>query len=201
VPGTYDFSQDDFDQRMREITMLVENTDYTQALNELSQLEKQLKDSQHSEMRLWAHVWDHQRYVLYEAGKKEESYAVCLRILTEIGKITLWDYLEEFNPIRGALRSAHNSLAYRCYETATDLNGVREGLDHIKITMKTVAPIEDKSVLNPYYETHARLLHKAMSFDPAYQKDFDKVMTKITKSKLKDVDVLSEEFIEKFLTK
>jgi predicted DNA-binding WGR domain protein/tetratricopeptide (TPR) repeat protein len=201
VPGAYDFSQDDFDQRMREVTMLVENKDYAQALDILAQAEQQLKDSQYSEMRLWAYVWDHQRYALYEAGKKEESFTVCHHILAEVGKITLWDYLEEHNSIRGALRSAHNSLAYHCYETATDLKGVKEGLEHIKITMKTVSPIEDKTVLNPYYETHARLLHKAMGFDAAYQKDFDKVMTKITKSKLKDAEVLSAEFIEKFLSK
>jgi predicted DNA-binding WGR domain protein/tetratricopeptide (TPR) repeat protein len=201
VPGVYDFSKDEFDHRMREVGLLVENKDYTLALDILAQAEQQLKDSQHSEMRLWAYVWDHQRYALYEAGKKEESMAICRHIIAEVGKITLWDYLEEHNSIRGALRSAHNSLAYQCYETATDLNGVKEGLDHIKITMKTVAPIEDKTVLNPYYETQARLLHKAMSFDAAYQKDLDKVMTKITKSKLKDEGVLSDEFIEEFLSK
>jgi predicted DNA-binding WGR domain protein/tetratricopeptide (TPR) repeat protein len=200
VTGVYDFGKDEFDQRMREVTVLVQNKDYTQALDELTQAEQQLKDSQHSEMRLWAYVWDHQRYALYEAGRKEESFTVCRHIIAEIGKITLWDYLEEFNPIRGAQRSAHNSLAYHCYETATDLSGIQEGLNHIKITMKTIAPIEDKSVLNPYYETHARLLHKAASFDPSYQKDFEKVMTRITKLKLKNADVLSDEFIEKFLT-
>lgn len=139
----------------------------------------------------------YQRYALYEAGRKDESFALCRRIIDELNKVTLWDYLEEFNPIRTALRSAHNNLAYRCYKTATDLKGLQEAIKHIKTTMKTIAPIEDKSVLNLFYETQALILNKAMSFDPAYKKDLEKVVSKINKLKLKEDGLLSEEFIEK----
>jgi hypothetical protein len=133
---------------------------------------------------------------LYEAGKKEESLALCKKTIDTLSEITLWDYLEEFNPVRAALRAAHNNLAYRCYETATDLKRVEEGLKHIKMTMKTVAPIEDKRVLNQFYETQALLLHKAMGFDAAYEKDFEKVVAKIGKLKLREEGLLSNEFIQ-----
>lgn len=196
VGEVYEFSQPEFDKLMREITLLVLSKEYTQAIDMLAQAEKLLTDAQSSEIKLWAYIWDHQRYALYEAGKKEEALALCKKIVAELSKITLWDYLEEFNPVRGALRSAHNSLAYRCYETATELKGVEEGLKHIKVTMKTIAPIEDKNVLNYFYETQALLLHKAMGFDASYQKDFEKVVAKIDKLRLRQEGLLSDEFIQ-----
>lgn len=196
VGDVYEFSKSEFDKQMHEITLLVQNKEYEPAIEMLASAEKLLTDAQSSETRLWAYVWDHQRYVLYEAGKKEESLALCKKIIADLSKITLWDYLEEFNPIRAALRAAHNNVAYHCYETATDLKGVEEGLKHIKVTMKTVAPIEDKSVLNYFYETQALLLHKAMGFDAAYQKDFDKAVAKIDKLKLREAGLLSDEFIQ-----
>ncbi len=106
---------------MRQASLLVQNKDYKEAIELLSEAEKMLQDAQCSEMRLWAYVWDYQRYSLYEAGQKEASLARCEQTIATLNKITLWDYLEEFNPIRAALRSAHNSLAYRCYEVAEDL--------------------------------------------------------------------------------
>ncbi|HEY1201008.1 MAG TPA: hypothetical protein VGE79_08510, partial [Niastella sp.] len=124
VGEVYEFSKGEFDEEMRQVTLLVQNKEYTQAIDVLARAEKLLTDAQSTEMRLWAYVWDHQRYVLYEAGKKEESLALCKKTIAELSKITLWDYLEEFNPIRAALRAANNNLAYRCYETATDLKGV-----------------------------------------------------------------------------
>ena len=197
VPSVYEFSQAEFDERMKEATLLVQDKSYAAAIELLSLAEKQLGDAQCSEMRLWAYVWDYQRYTLYEAGRKEESLALCRSVITELEKLTLWDYLEEFNPIRAAIRSAHNSLAYYCYETATDLNTLLEGIKHIKTTMKTIAPIEDKEVLNPFYETQALLLHKATSFDAGYQKDLGKVIAKIKKLKLKENGILSDELIGK----
>ena len=197
VPGVYEFSQEEFDRQMKEVTLLVEDKNYVQAIEILGQTEKLLRDAQCPEMRLWAFVWDHQRYALYKAGRKEESLAVCRNTIAALSKITLWDYLEEFNPIRAALRAAHNNLAYHCYETATDLKGVEEGLKHIKITMKTVSPIEEKSVLNLFYETQALLLQKAMGFDPGYKTDLNKVVAKIDKLKLKETGSLSDEYIEK----
>lgn len=195
VPSVYEMSQEEFDGRMREATLLVQDKSYAEAIDILFLAEKQLRDAQCSEMRLWAYVWDHQRYALYEAGRKDESLALCRSIITELEKLTLWDYLEEFNPIRAAIRSAHNSLAYYCYETATDLNTLVEGIQHIKTTMKTIAPIEDKTVLNPFYETQALLLHKATSFDAGYQKDFEKVIAKIKKLKLQENGILSDELL------
>lgn len=199
VPHVFEFSQEEFDGHMHQATLLVQSKDYTEAIDLLTKAEKQLLDAQCSEMRLWAYVWDYQRYALYEAGSKEESLTLCRKTIATLSKITLWDYLEEFNPIRTALRSAHNSLAYRCYEAAEDLDMVEEGLKHIKTTMKTLAPIEEKDVLNPFYETHALLLHKAMSFDPAYEKDFQKVMDKIRKLKLGEKGVLSPEFSDRLM--
>ena len=196
VGDVYEFSQSAFDELMKEITLLVQSKEYTPAIDLLARTEKLLTDAQSSEIRLWAYVWDHQRYVWYEAGKKEESLALCKKIITDLSKITLWDYLEEFNPVRAALRAAHNNLAYHCYETATDLKGVEEGLKHIKVTMKTVAPIEDKSVLFQFYETQALLLHKAMGFDASYEKDFEKVVAKIGKLKLREAGILSDEILK-----
>ena len=197
VPGAYDFSKEDFDKQMREATLLIQDKRFTPAIDVVAAAEKQLADAQCSEMRLWAYVWDYKRYVLFEAGLKEESYACCRNTINELSKITLWPYLEEFNPIRAALRAAHNNLAYLCYETATDLKDIREGLNHIKITMKTVSPIEEKETLNLFYETHALLLHKAATFDAAYQKDLDKVVAKIKKLKLREAGVLTDELLSK----
>nr|WP_295874331.1 WGR domain-containing protein [uncultured Chitinophaga sp.] len=197
VGDVYEFSRDDFSHNMREAGLLIESNNYPLALELLTEAEKQLQDGQCTEMWLWAQVWDHQRYALYEAGQPEASLEVCRKMITELGKLSLWDYLEEYTPIRAALRNAHNSLAYRCYETAQDLQQVKEGLQHIKTTMKTVSPIEEKSVLYPFYETQALLWHKAMQFDPAYQKDFQKGMEKIDKMKLKEKGFLSEDFQEK----
>jgi len=199
VPDVFALSQEAFDDQMRQASLLVQSKDYTEAIELLSEAEKMLQDAQCSEMRLWAYVWDHQRYALYEAGRKEASLALCEQTIATLSKITLWDYLEEFNPIRAALRSAHNSLAYRCYDTAEDLKMVEEGLKHIKTIMKTVAPIEGKDVLHPFYETHALLLEKAMSFDAAYEKDLQKVMDKIRKLKLGEKGILSKEFSERLM--
>ncbi|NML41167.1 WGR domain-containing protein [Chitinophaga sp. G-6-1-13] len=197
VGDVYEFSRDDFSHNMREAGLLIESNNYPLALDLLAQAEKQLQDAQCTEMWLWAQVWDHQRYALYEAGQQEASLDVCRKTIAELGKLSLWDYLEEYTPIRAALRNAHNSLAYRCYETAQDLPQLKEGLQHIKTTMKTISPIEDKSALNPFYETQILLWHKAMQFDPAYQKDFQKGMEKIDKMKLEEKGFLSEDFMEK----
>ncbi|MVT08407.1 WGR domain-containing protein [Chitinophaga tropicalis] len=196
VPGVYEFSQEEFGNQMREATLLIQDKSYIQAIEILDQAEKRLKDAQCSETRLWAYVWDYQRYALYEAGRKDESLALCRNTIAELSKITLWDYLEEFNPIRAALRAAHNSLAYHYYETAADLKTVEEGLKHIKVTMKTVAPIERKDVLDLFYETYALLLHKATGFDAKYQKDLEKVVAKINKLKLREQGILTDEYIE-----
>ncbi|MBC9912747.1 WGR domain-containing protein [Chitinophaga varians] len=197
VGDVYDFSRDEFGHNMREAGLLIESNNYPLALALLAQAEKQLQDAQCTEMWLWAQVWDHQRYALYEAGQQEASLEVCRKIIAGLGSLSLWDYLEEYTPVRAALRNAHNSLAYRCYETAQDLSQVKEGLQHIKITMKTISPIEDKNALNPFYETQTLLWHKAMQFDAAYQKDFQKGMEKIDKMKLKEKGFLSEDFMEK----
>lgn len=197
VGDVYEFSRDDFSHNMREAGLLIDSNNYPLALDLLAQAEKQLQDAQCTEMWLWAQVWDHQRYALYEAGQPDASLEVCRKMIAELGKLSLWDYLEEYTPVRAALRNAHNSLAYRCYETAQDLQQVKEGLQHIKTTMKTISPIEEKSVLHPFYETQALLCHKAMQFDPAYQKDFQKVMEKIDKMKLQEKGFLSEDFMEK----
>ncbi|ACU61797.1 WGR domain-containing protein [Chitinophaga pinensis] len=194
VHEVYPFNKDLFDEQMKEASALVQNGSYEEALTLLEKQEKLLTDSNCSEMRWWAYVWDHQRYALYEAGQEEASYTICHRIIAELGKVALWDYLEEFNIIRAALRAANNNLAYRYYLTASDLAGVKEGLNHIKTTMKTIAPIEDKSVLNMFYETQALLLYKAMGFDPAYRKDLEKVVAKIEKLKQKEEIELSDEF-------
>ncbi|SFM86827.1 WGR domain-containing protein, predicted DNA-binding domain in MolR [Chitinophaga sp. YR627] len=194
VHEIYPFNKESFDEQMKETSALVQTGFYDEALALLEKLEKMLTESNCTEMRWWAYVWDHQRYALYEAGREEASYEVCHRIINELGKVTMWDYLEEFNILRATLRAANNNLAYRYYLTATDLAGVKEGLNHIKTTMKTIAPIEDKSVLNGFYETQALLLYKAMGFDPAYRKDLEKVVAKIEKLKQKEEIELSDEF-------
>lgn len=175
VPGVYEFNQASFDKQMVEASLLVQDKQYDAAISLLQQIENMLTAAQSKEMRLWAYVWDHQRYALYEAGEQEASFAVCRHTIEELSKVTLWEYLQEHNPIRAALRAAHNNLAYHCYEKGE----IVEGLKHIKICMKTIAAIEDKSVLHPFYETQALLMHKAGD-----EKGFEKVAAKIRKLKL-----------------
>ncbi len=192
VNELYEFSKEDFDAQMREASLLISSNNYTPALEHLSQVEKLLVNSQCSEMALWAQVWDHQRYALYEAGQQAASLELCRKMTMELGKIQLWDYLESFNPIRAALRNANNNLAYHYYQTASNLQEIKEGLLHIKATMKTIAPIEEKSVLYPFYETQLLLWHKATQFDPAFQKDLQKGIEKIDKLKLKEKGFISD---------
>ena len=183
VPGVYEFNQAAFDQQMMEASLLVQDKQYEAAIGILQQIESMLTAAQSNEMRLWAYVWDHQRYALYEAGQQEASYAVCRRMIEELSKVTLWEYLQEHNPIRAALRAAHNNLAYHCYEKGE----IAEGLQHIKICMKTIAAIEEKSVLHPFYETQALLMHKAGD-----EKGFEKVVAKMKKMKLSFGEELSK---------
>lgn len=191
VREAYEMSPQVINEQMRQVSMLISCKDYKGVSDILANLEQLLTAAGSTELRLWSYIWDYQRYVWYEAGRKEEALALCARTVERLSNVMLWDYLSEYNPIRHALRSAHNSLAYRCYETATDLKGVLEGLEHIKITMKTISPIEGKQVLNYFYETQALLYYKAMGFDAKYQQEFDKVITKINKLKLKEAGVLS----------
>lgn len=193
VPDVYEMNQGEFDEQMREAGILLEVKSYAAAVDVLARAEKMLADANCSEMRLWAYVWDYQRFVWYEAGRKEDSLALCARTVEQLGRVSLWPYLQEHNPIRHAIRSAHNSLAYHCYETATDLKGVLKGIDHIKVTMKTISPIEDKHVLDVFLETQALLYYKAKGFDSKYQKDFDRVVAKI--SKLKDKSMFTQEIL------
>lgn len=181
VPGVYEFNQATFDMQMTEASLLVQDKEYEAAIGLLQQIEQLLTDVQSEEMRLWAYVWDHQRYALYEAGQKEESLEICRRMIAELSKVTLWEYLEEHNPIRAALRNANNSLAYRCYE----VGDYKQGLKHSKASMKIISSIEEKSVLNPFYETQALLMHKAGD-----EKGFEKVVAKIKKLKLEVGDEL-----------
>lgn len=183
VPGVYEFSQLTFDKLMMEASLLVQDKQYDAAIEILQQVEEVLTAAQSDEMRLWAYVWDHQRYALYEAGQQDGSLAICRRMIEDLGKVTLWEYLEEHNIIRAALRAAHNSLAYRCYENGE----IAEGLKHSKACMKIISSIEDKSVLNPFYETQALLMHKAGD-----EKGFEKVVAKIKKQKLEVGDDLAQ---------
>lgn len=183
VPGVYAFSQATFDEQMMEASLLVQDKQYAAAISLLAQIEQLLTAAQSEEMRLWAYVWDHQRYALYEAGQKEASLAVCRHMIAALSKVTLWEYLEEHNPIRAALRNANNNLAYNCYENGN----IEQGLKHSKASMKTIAAIEDKSVLYPFYETQALLMHKAGD-----EKGFEKVVAKIKKLKI----AVSEELLK-----
>ena len=157
-----------------------------------------LVDAQCSDQSLWASVWDYQRYALYELGEKEAAIALCERSIETLSKITLWDYLAEFNPIRHALRAMHNLLAYQNYETAKELTELKKGLDHSNKSFSIISPIEDEEALNPFYETKALLLHRAKGFDQKYDKELERTLSKIKKLKLQEEGVLSEEFLKIF---
>ncbi len=57
--------------------------------------------------------------------------------------------------------------------------------------MKTIAPIEDKDVLEPFYETQALILQEAASYDEKYLARFEKILKKMEKLGL-DTAVLRE---------
>ncbi len=191
-------AEEDFNKQMHEATLLIQDKQFTAALNMWLPPPKSNLPMHSAARCVCGLMYGIISVTLCsKPDRKEESYACCQNIIDELSKIALWPYLEEFNPIRAALRAAHNNLAYRCYETATDLKGIKEGLNHIKTTMKTVAPIEEKETLNQFYETHALLLHKATFFDATYQKDLDKVVARIKKLKLREAGLLTDELLSK----
>ncbi len=74
VADVYEFSKETFEEQMHEATLLVQIKEYPQAIDILARAEKLLTDAQCTEISLWAYVWDHQRYALYEAGKRRNRW-------------------------------------------------------------------------------------------------------------------------------
>jgi CRISPR/Cas system-associated protein Cas10 (large subunit of type III CRISPR-Cas system) len=147
---------------------------------------------------MWATVWDCKRYALYLLDRYEEQIQVCKHAIEVLSKVSLFAYLESHNAIRSALRNMYNDMAIHILDTASTLDEVKVGLEYNKKSFTTISPIEDKKELLQFYETKAELLHKALQFDKSYEKQFDKSLADIKNKKLKEKDILSDEFIEKF---
>lgn len=187
-----------FESIMQEIAVHIENKDFESAIVPLEEAEQMLADANYSDKSMWAIVWDQQRYALYETGRREAAYALCEKAIADLSKVTLWDYLEEFNPIRHSLRAMHNMLGYRSYEQAAGLAALKDGLEHSRLSFSTISPIEDKASLYPFYETQALLLEKMSHFEKKYEKGLARILAKIKKLELKDKGFLSEAFITRF---
>ncbi len=188
----------EFEFTMNQVKIHIDNKDFEEALQQLEVAEKMLLNAQSSNQSLWAIVWDHQRYALYETGQKAAAYSLCEKSIATLSEVQLWDYLEEFNPIRHTLRVMHNMLAYRDYENAEYFSDIQKGLKHAKLVFSTISPIEDETNLYPFYETKALLLQKASTYDQKYNKELDRLLKKIKKLRLREDGFLSDTFEEVF---
>jgi len=188
----------EFESTMQEIRVHLENEDFESAIDPLEKAEQMLTEANYSDKSMWAIVWDQQRYALYETGRKEMAYSLCEKAIAELSKVTLWDYLEEFNPIRHSLRAMHNMLAYRIYEEAEGLDALKEGLEHSRLSFSTISPIEEQVSLYPFYETKALLLDRARKYEKKHEKNLERLLTKIKKLELGDKGFLSETFKTRF---
>lgn len=195
--SVWDFNRGEFDHLMEEIQQNMSVKNFENVEEPLKKAEEMLTKASCSDNMLWAYVWDFQRYFLYETGRKEECYQVCKNALPKLSAETLWPYLKEHTPIRHAIRAMNNSLANRAIEVAKNIDDIKQGLEHNKLSFTTFSPIEEEKVLYEFYETKALLLEKAMSFDSNYKNLFEEVMLKIKDLKLKEKDVLSKDFIER----
>ncbi|WP_281322796.1 hypothetical protein [Flavobacterium aestivum] len=193
----FDFNLEDFELKIQDINKYVTCGYPEEALQEIIEQEKKLKESQCSDMNYWAMLWDHKRFALYATDRKEDCYSFCRETIKTLQKVTTWPYVAFDNNIRHALRSMNNTLAYHLFETATTFEDIKLGLEHNKKSF-VKAPIEDEECFYWFYETKAELLQKAIAFDDKYQKELDKTIKKIIKLKLKRKSILSEGFIERF---
>lgn len=194
----HDLNKRVFGQLMQQASFHVEHKEFSAAVNLLAQAEGMLRDAHCSDLNLWAVVWDHQRFALYELGRKEAAYELCQKAIATLSKVELWDYLDDFNPIRHCLRAMHNMLAYRLWESAEGLSELQEGLHHSNLSFSIFSPIEDDTALYPFYETKALLLGRLSELDTNYEKRLDLLLTKIKKLRLADTNILSKEFKTKF---
>ncbi len=198
-PVATKLNQSKFNELIKDYEELSKNKKYEEAIKVLDEAEKLLEDAQYNEMHLWAYIWDYKRFVLYYIDE-EKRLELCKEKIKILEKVNLWAYLAEHNPIRHTLRSMHHVLAYDVYDKATNYEALKVGLAHIEKALNTIAPIEDKEVLYPFYETQALLYHKAEQYEPLiYQKKFESAIEKIKKNKKLVKDYISEEFIEKYL--
>lgn len=187
-----------FGQLMQQVSFHVEHREFTEAVGILSQAEGMLLDAHCSDLNLWALVWDHQRFALYELGQKEAAYDLCQKSIEALSKVVLWDYIEGFNPIRHCLRAMHNMLAYHLLESAEGLSDLEEGLRHSNLSFSIFSPIEDETALYPFYETKALLLDRLRELNGKYEKRLDLWLGKMRKLRLGEADVLTKEFKTKF---
>ncbi len=194
----HDLNKYAFGQLMQQASFHVEHKEFSEAVSILSQAEGMLREANCSDLALWAMVWDHQRFALYELGRKEAAYELCQRSIASLSKEVLWDYIEDFNPIRHCLRAMHNMLAYHLWESAEDLSELEEGLRHSNLSFSIFSPIEDETALYPFYETKALLLDRLSKLDRKYEKRLDLLLGRIRKLRLADTAVLSKEFRAKF---
>lgn len=196
--AVHDLNKYELGQLMQQASFHAEHREFSEALTLLDQAEGLLRNANCSDLGLWAMVWDHQRFALYELGQKEAVYELCQRSITTLSKVVLWDYIEDFNPIRHCLRAMHNMLAYRFYENAEGLSELKEGLHHSNLSFSIFSPIEDETTLYPFYETKALLLYRLKKHDKKYEKNLEQHLSKIKKLRLDNTDFLSEEFRLRF---
>ncbi len=199
VPNAvHDLNKHEFGHLMQQASFHLEHTEFSEALLLLTQQEEMLRAANCSDWALWAMVWDHQRYALYESGRKDEAYELCERSIATLSKLVLWDYIAAFNPIRHCLRAMHNMLAYRIYEGAEDVNELKVGLDHSNLSFSIYSPIEEKTSLYPFYETKALILDRLSELDQKYEKKLERILGEIKKLRLAEQGMLSEAFRAKF---
>lgn len=194
----HDLNKYAFGQLLQQASFHAEHEEFSKAVTVLTQAENLLRNANCSDLGLWATVWDHQRLALYESGQIDAAYELCQSAIATLSKVVLWDYIEEFNPIRHALRAMHNMLAYRFYESAVSLDELEEGLRHSNLSFSILSPTEDEIVLYPFYETKALLLDRLSKLDRKYEARLKQFLEKIRKLRWDDTPFLSEEFRIRF---
>lgn len=184
IYAVHDFSKAEFDGYMKETERCYQAEDYHAGLEQLARAQHLLEQSVCSDMAFWAYLWDHQRYGLYETAQFEAWRALCEHAEQRLSSLDLWAYLEQHNPIRACLRNLYHAKAYELWQQAESLADLKRALEFSKRCLSTIAPIENKDVLHPFYATQALILRAAARHDDNYHADFTKLWKKMEKLNL-----------------
>ncbi|WP_157314844.1 tetratricopeptide repeat protein [Chitinibacter sp. GC72] len=165
VHDAVEFSLQHYEAYLGAAGQAIQDGNYAEALEFTLQARALLEVAQHPDPHLWAFVLDHLRFITYELALFDENQRLCREILDRLANVLPWPYLEADNILRAARRAASNTLAWTLAdsddpaEIELAVNYANAALEH--------APIEDKSVTDPFLETAARVLLRAAELDPA----------------------------------
>lgn len=185
------------------IDQQIANKNYSKALENIEKAEKLLQEKTEIDLPQLAYLYDTKRFSLYELGKKEEALTSCQEAIEKLQTSANWAYLPEYNMVRGTLRACYNMLAWDIQKKAQTEEELQPAIEFINKCFSTIDPIEDKSVLKPFYDTRALVFQKAYALNPdKYQILFFESLEKLEKSQMEITEKILQDALkqEDYLT-